>query len=323
MQLDLLDFVYILIGLVGLFVGGDWLVRGAARLAVAFKISPLVIGLTVVAYGTGAPEMLVSVQAALLNSADIATGNIVGSNISNIGLILGASALIYPMVVHGQFLRREIPIMIGVSVALLLLSIDGNLSQVEGLIFIVGAVVFTVVSYLFARSESRQITPEAVEFETERGIIDGKVNILVEIGRVLVGVAILVVGSNLLVTGATNIARVLGVSELVIGITLVAVGTSLPELSTSLVAAFRKESEIAIGNVIGSNIFNILGILGVTALLQPVRVNPRLVQSDMLIMIGFAVALFMLVLNGKLSRWQGALLLLGYGAFIVYSFLPR
>lgn len=323
MTLDPLDFVSIAIGLVGLFIGGDWLVKGAARLAVAFKISPLVIGLTVVAYGTGAPEMLVSVQAALRGSADIATGNIVGSNISNTGLILGASALIYPMVVHGQFLRREIPIMIGVSVLLLLLAADGMLSQPEGLLFVVGAVIFTVVSYLLARRESSQITPEAVEFETERGIIDGRVNILTEIGRVLIGIGVLVVASNWLVTGASNIARTLGISELVIGITLVAVGTSLPELATSLVAAFRKESEIAIGNVIGSNIFNILGILGVTAALSPVTVNAQLIRADIPIMIGFAVALFVLVLNGKLNRWQGGLLLLGYVAFVVYSFLPR
>jgi cation:H+ antiporter len=323
MILDPLDFVRIVVGLVGLFIGGDWLVKGAARLAAAFKISPLVIGLTIVAYGTGTPEMLVSVQAALRGSADIATGNIVGSNISNTGLILGASALIYPMVVHGQFLRRELPIMIGVSVSLLLCAADGTLSQLEGLLFVIGLAIFTVISYWLARRERQQMTQEALEFEAERSIIDGRVNILIEIGRVLVGIGVLVVASDWLVAGASNIARALGVSELVIGITLVAVGTSLPELATSLVAAFRKESEIAIGNVVGSNIFNILGILGVTATLSPVTVNPQLIRADIPIMIGFAGVLFVLVLNGRLSRWRGGLLLLGYVAFVTYAFLPR
>lgn len=323
MTLNPLDFVWIALGLVGLFFGGEWLVKGASRLAVAFKISPLVIGLTIVAYGTSMPEMIVNIQAAVSGNADIAMGNIVGSNIANIGLILGLSALIWPMAVHGQFLTREIPIMIVVSIALLLLSLDGQLSSVEGISLFIGAAAFTLISYVLARRDGSELTAEAEEFEAKEGITKGKTNIPLEVGRVALGVLILVIAADRLVFGASNVARAFGVSELAIGITLVAVGTSLPELATSLVAALRKESEIAIGNVVGSNIFNILGILGITSILKPININPQLTQVDMFVMIGMAVALFVLVLNRKLTRWEGVLLLLAYAAFVVWSFLPR
>ncbi len=323
MTLNPLDFVYIVLGLAGLFFGGEWLVKGASRLAAAFKISPLVIGLTIVAYGTSMPEMLVSIQAALAGNADISTGNIVGSNIANIGLILGVAALIWPMTVHGQFLTRELPIMIGVSIALLLLSLDGQISQVEGILLFSGAIGFTVLSYVLARREGSELVAEVAEFEEKEGISSPPIRVPIELGRALLGTVILVVASNWLVTGASNVARAIGVSELAIGITLVAVGTSLPELATSLVAALRKESEIAIGNVVGSNIFNVLGILGVTAAVKPVNINPQLIQVDMLVMIGMAALLLVLVLNRKLSRWQGGLLLAIYIGFIVWSFLPR
>jgi len=323
MTLNPLDFVYIVLGLAGLFFGGEWLVKGASRLAVALKISPLVIGLTIVAYGTSMPEMLVSVQAALAGNADISTGNIVGSNIANIGLILGVAALIWPMTVHGQFLTRELPIMIGVSIALLLLSLDGQISQVEGILLFSGAIGFTVLSYVLARREGSELVAEVAEFEEKEGISTPPIRIPIELGRALLGTVILVVASNWLVVGASNVARAFGVSELAIGITLVAVGTSLPELATSLVAALRKESEIAIGNVVGSNIFNILGILGVTAALKPININPQLIQVDMFVMIGMAVLLLVLVLNRKLSRWQGGLLLALYVGFVIWSFAPR
>ncbi|GAB4550470.1 MAG: calcium/sodium antiporter [Anaerolineae bacterium] len=312
------DIFWILIGLAGLFYGGNWLVKGAARFANALGISPIVIGLTIVAFGTSMPEMLVSAQAALRGNADIATGNIVGSNIANIGLILGLAALIYPMTVKLQFLRREIPIMIGVLVLFLFMAQDLIIVRGEGVVLLLGVVAFTVLSYVFAKREGAELAAEIEEFEATKSYRGGK--LAGDLGLMAIGILVLVIASDRLVFGAVNIARAVGISELAIGITLVAVGTSLPELATSLIAAFKKESEIAIGNVVGSNIFNVLGILGVTSLITSVNVNPQLVQIEMFIMIGFAIALLVFCLERKLTRWEGAILLTAYAAFIAYSF---
>lgn len=295
--------------------------QGAARFAKTLGVSPIVIGLTIVAYGTSMPELLVSVQAALGGNADIAMGNVVGSNIANVGLIIGVSAFIFPMVVQLQFLRREIPIMIGVTLLLFFLAQDGILQASDGLIFVVGAVGFSLFSYLLAKREEVELIRETTEFTAI--LVEPPKSILADLALIGVGIAVLVVGSDRLVFGAVNIATALGVPQLVIGITLVAVGTSLPELATSVIAAFKKESEIAIGNVVGSNIFNILGILGITSLITPINVNPQLIRVDMFIMIGFSVALYLFCIGRKINRVEGLLLLAGYIAFTVYAFVPR
>ncbi|MFN7210887.1 MAG: calcium/sodium antiporter [Aggregatilineales bacterium] len=317
----LLDVLWIAVGLAGLFFGGNWLVKGAARLAQTLGVSPIVIGLTIVAYGTSTPELLVSLQAALGGNADISMGNVVGSNIANIGLIIGASALIFPMVVQLQFLRRDVPIMIGVSVLFFFLAQDGRIGSLDGLLFVAGAVGYTVFSYLMSKREEPELIRQTQEFTL---VIAKPTNrLLSDLFLVAIGVAVLLFGSDRLVLGAANIATALGVPQVVIGVTLVAVGTSLPEFATSVIAAFKRESEIAIGNVVGSNIFNILAILGITSLITPINVNPRLLQVDTFVMIGFAVALFIFCLNRKISRREAVLLLIAYAIFTVYAFVPR
>ncbi|MCS6872303.1 MAG: calcium/sodium antiporter [Anaerolineae bacterium] len=317
----LLDVLWIAVGLAGLFFGGNWLVKGAARLAQTLGVSPIVIGLTIVAYGTSTPELLVSLQAALGGNADISMGNVVGSNIANIGLIIGLSALVYPMVVQLQFLQREIPIMIGVSVLFLFLAQDGVIGALDGAIFVIGAAAYTVLSYLIAKQEGKELIRQTQEFTA---VIAKPTNHLFnDLLLVAVGIVVLLFGSDRLVLGAVNIAEAIGVPQIVIGITLVAVGTSLPELATSVIAAFRRESEIAIGNVVGSNIFNIFAILGITSLITPINVNPRLLQVDTFVMLGFSVALFVFCLNRKISRREAILLLTAYTAFAVYNFAPR
>ncbi|PJF35640.1 MAG: hypothetical protein CUN49_09545 [Candidatus Thermofonsia Clade 1 bacterium] len=317
----LLDVVWIAVGLAGLFFGGNWLVKGAARLAQTLGLSPIVIGLTIVAYGTSMPELLVSLQAALGGNADISMGNVVGSNIANIGLIIGASALIFPMFVQLQFLNREIPIMIGVSLLLFALAGDGQISQLDGLLFMAGAIGYTAFSYLMAKRESPELLRQTQEFTA---VIAKPTNrLLNDLFLVGIGIVVLLFGSDRLVLGAVNIAEALGVPQIVIGITLVAVGTSLPELATSVIAAFKRESEIAIGNVVGSNIFNILAILGIAGTIIPINVNPRLLQIDMFVMIGFAVVLLIFCLNRRISRPEALVLLGAYTAFTIYTFLPR
>lgn len=307
------------IGLVGLFFGGDWLVKGAARLATALGVSALVVGLTVVAVGTSLPELLVSISAALQGTNGIVLGNVLGSNIANIGLILSIAALIAPIAVHWKLLIREIPIMIGASVLALLLSLDGVLTALDGVILMAGFGVFLFVLLRTGSTEEGEISAELTEFEEGQGLTT-KAKIPVELGRVAVGLVLLIVGAQFLVDGATGIARAAGISELVIGLTLVAVGTSLPELVTSVIAAARKESDIAIGNVVGSNIANLFIILGLTAVIRPVPVSETILRTEYLIMIGFAVLLLPLVLRRNLGRSGAVLLLVGYIVFLIYSF---
>lgn len=300
------------LGLVGLFFGGQWLVTGSSRLARSLGISALIVGLTVVAMGTSAPELLVSLDAALRGSPDIAVGNIVGSNIANIGLILGLAGLIYPISVHVNLLRREIPIMVVVTVAVFVMFLDGVISQFEGLLLVGGMIAFLVFMVVSARKEQKvdHHIPEDEDI-----IPPANINRLLELGRVALGLVVLVVGAQFTVDSAVNMARTFGVSELIIGVTLVAVGTSLPELVTSVMAAIRKESDIAIGNIVGSNIFNILAILGLTTFIQPIPVAGQIVRFDGLVMIAFAVLLVPFVLNRRLGRRESAIFL---GAYIVY-----
>lgn len=318
----MLDLLGIIVGLVFLYYGAEWLVRGASRLATSFGVSALLIGLTIVAVGTSMPELVVSILAAASQNSDIVLGNIIGSNIANIGLILGLSGIIAPLTIHISLIRREIPVMIAATVATLLLVLDGSFSASDGLLFLVGYVVFLVVLY---RTDSGIDAQAEQELEAEVSAIEGPppINRWLEVGFVILGLVALVAGAQLLVNGAVNIARALGVSELLIGLTLVAVGTSLPELATSTVASYRGHSDIAVGNVVGSNIANLLLILGVTPLINTVNVGGIVVNRDIPVAIFFAVLLMFLVVFPKrrLVRWEATLLLVAYMAYVVFAFL--
>lgn len=316
----LMNLVYVMVGLLGLFYGGHWLVKGAARLASSYQVSPLLIGLTVVAFGTSMPELLVNVNAARHGSAELSLGNIIGSNVANVALILGVTGLFFPFVVDTRLARRELPIMIVVSMLVLLLASDGELSRLDGLLMVGGMVAFTAISYRWATQEKRRLQAEMLEFERAEDLIEinpanrGKDALILGTGLV-----VLIIGANVLVRGAVAMAREVGVSELVIGITLVAIGTSFPELSASLIAGMRGENDIAVGNVIGSNITNLLAILGMTTLIQPLRVDAQILRFEFPVMIGFAVLLWPFALNEWLGRWAAGLFVAGYVAFMVVA----
>ena len=303
-------------GLICLFVGGNWLVRGASNLALSFGVSVFMIALTFVAIGTSMPELLVSVQAALAGKSDLAIGNVIGSNIANIGLILGATGLIAPLSVQAILLRREIPIMIFFTLGAFALSLDGGLDRLDGALLLLAFVGFNAVIYRLAKEERG---------ERERIVADmdekprGEPNRAREFCLLLLGILALVMGSRMMVDGAVNLARMVGISELVIAITLVAFGTSLPELAASLSAAYHRETDLAIGNIVGSNIANLLLILGITAFVQPIAVQRAEVQLEFLVMIAFAVLLLPFLRRQVLGRGQSAILLGAYIAFILYS----
>ena len=296
-----------------LFIGAEGLIRGSSNLAIKIGITPLVVGLTVVAFGTSTPELVVSLKAALLGNSSISLGNVVGSNIANIALILGVAALIRPLDVHAKVIMREIPIMIGISILLLLLLIDGELGFFDGLVFVIGLVVYLVVNVLIARKEKN---PE-IDSEFSEGL-KSKLGVSVSIVLMIAGLGLLILGANLFVQSAVAIAKIFNVSDAIIGLTIVAIGTSLPELITSIVAAYKKEADIAIGNVVGSNIFNILGILGITALIIPIS-SVGISYLDLGVMLFAAIILFPLSRSGfSISRFEGALLLVGYAGYIYY-----
>jgi len=304
-------------GVVILVFGGDLLVRGASRLAVAFGISPLVVGLTVVAFGTSAPELAVSVQASLGHQADLAVGNIVGSNISNILLILGLSSLFAPLAVDQQLVRLDVPIMIGVSFVTFGLGLDGKISTAEGALLFAGIVVYTVFAIRKSRAETMLVREEYDEALALRSAP----RVLVNAGLVLLGLACLTGGARLMIVAAVEIARAFGVSELVIGLTIVAIGTSLPELATSVVAAVRGERDIAVGNVVGSNLFNLLCVLGLTAVVVPggLDVAEAAIRFDMPVMIAVSIACLPIFFVGhRISRWEGGLFVFYYVAYLAY-----
>ncbi|MBW3670151.1 MAG: calcium/sodium antiporter [Acidobacteria bacterium] len=307
-----------IIGIILLVVGAELLVRGASRLAVAIGISPLVIGLTIVAFGTSAPEMAVSVASALSGQAgaDIAIGNVVGSNIFNVLLILGLSAMIAPLVVSQQLVRIDVPVMIAASGLMLLFAMDRSISRLDGAVLFGGIVGYTIFAIVKGRQEQTAVQEE---YENEFG--KGRessvpVNVLLIIG----GLAMLVLGSNWLVDGAIAIARTFGVSELVIGLTIVAAGTSLPEVATSVMASIRGERDIAVGNVVGSNIFNILAVLGLASIVSPagVNVSGSALAFDIPVMIAVAIACLPIFFTGyAIARWEGLVFLCYYVAYTV------
>ncbi len=319
----LLAVALIIGGFMALAAGGELLVRAASRLAQLAGVSSLAIGLTVVAFGTSAPELAVSLKASLAGQADIAVGNALGSNIFNVLFILGISALIAPLVVSRQLIRRDVPVMIVASVLLLILAWDGRIGRVEGLAMFGGLVLYTARSLRSRRPERDTFT---IEEDSERSLTVPKSagSVFAQILLVLVGLALLVLGAKLLVDGAVTIARLLGMSELLIGLTIVAAGTSLPEVAASVIATLRGERDIAIGNVVGSNIFNILSVLGLSAAVAPhgLAVSDVVLRVDMPVMITVAVACLLLFsTNRTLARWEGALLLFYYIAYTTYLIL--
>jgi cation:H+ antiporter len=320
--MDAITIVLFVTGLILLILGADLLVRGASRVAAQLGVSSLIIGLTVVAYGTGAPELAVAVRASLAGQADLAIGNVVGSNIFNVLFILGVSALVTPLVVHDQLIRLDVPIMILASGALFFLSLDQRLSTIDGVIMLAGIVGYTFLLVRLGRRqraivEARGLTIDQTNLKTTRGAF------ILNLGLILLGCGMLVLGSRYLVSGATEIAAALGVSELVIGLTIVAAGTSLPEVATSVVAGLRGERDIAVGNVVGSNVYNILAVLGTAAVISPggLEVASAAVSFDIPVMVVVAIAcLPIFFAQGRVSRMEGAVFLaywLAYTAYVV------
>lgn len=312
-------------GLVFLVAGANVLVRGASKLALSFGISPLVVGLTVVAFGTSAPEVAVSVGAALAGTTDIAIGNVVGSNIFNVLFILGLSALITPLVVNLQLIRQEVPIMIGASVLLLLLSLDGQLTWTDGGILVVLVVAYT--AFLIVQSRT-QVKAEQADYDKEIhpavvGAWDSKLP--VQLGLIAGGLVLLVLGSEWLVSSAVVFAKIMGVSDVVIGLTIVSAGTSMPEVATSISAALKGERDIAVGNVVGSCTFNVFACLGISSLVAVpagLVVAPSLLAFDMWVMLAVAFACLPIFLTGReIARWEGAVFLAYYAAYVIYLIL--
>ena len=310
------------VGLGFLILGAEALVRGASRLAATIGISPLVVGLTVVAFGTSSPELAVSIKSALSGQPNIALGNVVGSNIFNVLFILGVSALVVPLVVSQQLVRFDVPLMIALSVMILILSLDGNISRTDGIILAAGLATYIWFLIYQSRKETIAIQEEyAREFAPVAHASGKTIN---NIGLVLGGLLLLVIGSRWLVDSAVSFAQYLGVSELVIGLTIIAAGTSMPEVVTSVIAAIRGERDIAVGNVIGSNIFNIMGVLGLAGIVAPagIEVSTAIIVFDMPVMIAVALAcLPIFFTGGVISRQEGAILLAYYVAYTLYLVL--
>ena len=319
----LVQIALFVLGLLALIAGAEALVRGASRMAMSLGISPLVIGLTVVAFGTSAPEVAVSVGAALEGNPDLAVGNVVGSNIANVLLILGMSALIAPLAVSEQIIRQEVPIMIGISALLVAFAANGALGQAEAGLLLLLAGVYTVFLIVQARRGSAKAQQEAMHELPEAAGWDASP--VAQALLVLGGLGLLVLGADWLVGAATHFARAFGVSDLVIGLTIVAVGTSMPELATSIMAAIRGERDIAVGNVVGSNIFNILGCLGLAGLVSPsgLPVPDAARAFDLWVMLAVAFACLPVFLTGReIARWEGVIFLgyyIAYAAFLVLS----
>ncbi len=323
--MTLLTIVLFILGLVALVGGAELLVRGASRLSLLFGISPLVVGLTVVAFGTSAPELAVSVMSALSGQADITVGNVIGSNICNTLLILGLSAVITPLVVSQQLIRIDVPIMVGTSLVAYFFAFDGAYGRLDGLILFSSVVIYTIWAIRRSRRETPEVGEEyAQEFGLDPEVKKGGGTVVKQISLMIVGLTLLVLGSRWMVDGAITFARAFGVSELVIGLTIVSLGTSLPEVATSALASIRGERDIAVGNVVGSNLFNILSVLGMTALVAPngVTVSPSALHFDLPIMVATAVACLPVFFVGyQISRGEGALFLGFYVAYILFLVL--
>jgi cation:H+ antiporter len=307
----------LLVGIGVLYFGADWLVQGSSRLAAGLGVPPIVVGLTVVSFGTSAPELVVSLMAAMGGSPDLSMGNVLGSNLANIGLILGLTSVIRPLEVHARVVWREAPLMLLLTAALFPLLWDGGLARSDGVLLLLALAAYLLFVFHSAEDESAEILEEYEGFvaaaSPERAGVHWP-----DLLWVFGGCAGLVVGGYLIVRGAVDLTVTLGIPEVDVGLTIVAVGTSLPELATSLVAAAREEADIAVGNVIGSNIFNVAAILGATALVQPIPVDPTVLVRELPAVLGLTLLLLPVLRTGsKIRRWEGALLLGCYVALAV------
>lgn len=300
-----MTYLMFFVGLVILVAGGELLVRGASSIARAFHLSPLLIGLTIVGFGTSAPELIVSVQAALARQPGIAIGNVIGSNIGNVLLILGISALIAPLIIPGRKLWRDLGFMLAATAIIWVMLLDGNVTRIDGLILLAGLAAFLVVAFVAGSGQPPEADTETFGANWRPWVMTGA------------GLVALVIGARFLVDSATTIARDFGISEAVIGLTIVAIGTSLPELATSVIAAYRKHTDIAVGNIVGSNIFNIFGILGVTAVIAPIPAEARFAANDMWWVAGSSLGLAVIAFSlGGLPRKAGVGLLAAYGVYL-------
>jgi cation:H+ antiporter len=304
------SWLLVALGLSALYLGGEWLVRGASRLALLLRIAPMVMGLTLVAFGTSAPELAATIAAAFRGAPEMAMGNVIGSNITNIGLILGVTALVYPLVSSPSFLRREVPWMLAATALASLVLMDAQLTRGDGALLLAALVLFLFVMW-------RQGRAPALEGREAEG------QIIKPLLLSAAGVGCLALGAQALVAGASEIAAGFGVSERVIGLTLVALGTSLPELASSLVAALRRETDIILGNIVGSNLFNLLAVLGAASLLRPISVELSTLRLDLWVMAGFSLLLLpLLYRRNRLGRSAALLLLAGYLGYVTMLFLP-
>lgn len=302
----------LLFGLVILIAGAEGLIRGAVRIARQFGASPYMIGLTLVGFGTSAPELVVNISAAWRGAPGLAMGNVIGANVANIGLILGVAALLKPLHAHMRLLKVEVPLVIAGSILVLILSQDYWLGRLDGLILLAGFVSVAIYIFRSAKQESSEVKAEVGHLVAEKASPPWAAVLLF-----VFGVAGLLAGAHLMVESAVAIAHRFGVADSLIGVTIIAVGTTSPELASTIAAARRGEADIAVGNVVGSNLFNIFLILGVTSAICPLEIEPSLVRYELPIMVGFSVALLAVLVNGmKVHRWEGLLLILGYLGFL-------
>ena len=312
------DLFEIAAGLALLIIGADRFVHGAAAIARNLGVAPLLIGLTIVAFATSAPEILVSIIAASRGEPDLAIGNAIGSNIANIGMVLGATAMIRPIELTSATLRREMPALLAVSLLTVSLFLDSYLSEVDGIVLLTGLLIVMVwLTRLGLRSSAND--PIKAEYEAE---IPSDVRTWVATIWLVVGITMLLIGAEFLVNGAVDIARSMGVSEVVIGVTLVAVATSLPELAVTVVSALKGEYGLAIGNIVGSNIFNLLAVIGVASVIEPAQLPPSVLTLHIFVMVAFTLVLFAMTYDydgkGRISRFEGFSLATAYAAYITY-----
>jgi len=312
--MDARTIIFLIIGLLLLLVSGKFLVESSVNIAKKFRIPPAIIGLTIVAFGTSAPELLVSVQAAILGHPDMAMGNVIGSNISNIFLVLAITAVIFPLPVKRNSVILDWPIMMAVTLLLAAFLMNLEISRIEGIVFLILLGGYILLSVLQTKRNNNRKKEEVVVLK-QHWIISVLIFTVSCVG--------LAFGADMLVSNASIFAEYIGVSERVISISMVALGTSLPELATSIIAAFKKQAEISIGNIIGSNIMNILSVLGITSIIQPIGTVKEVLRTDVPWMLGSAILLFLFMIpakRGKLSRWEGAVMLMAYAFYIYFIF---
>jgi cation:H+ antiporter len=302
----------LLLGVCVLYFGAEWLVRGAARLAASLGVKPIVVGLTVVSLGTSAPELVVCLVAALRGSSDLAMGNVMGSNLANIGLILGFTAVVRPLEVTGRVIRREIPIMIGITLLIFPLAYDHELGRPDGILLLVVLGLYLLFVNRAASDEVPDVVGKYAAFAEEATHVEARVRPR-DVGLVVAGSAGLVLGGTAIVNAAEFIAVAMGIPEIIVGLTVVAVGTSLPELATALVAAFRDQADIAVGNIIGSNIFNLAAILGITSVVAPLTIATTVLTQELPAVLALSLLAFPVTRSAhRVRRWEGAILLAAY-----------